>query len=194
MIKNAKRGIVLLLILTNIILIAAIFVITKGDNQPAYDSSSVFERIQQIQELSLVQYNYTGVVGFKDNKTLADIDIPFTKKFFLVKFDGLIKAGINLEEIKLDIDQETNSASVTLPAATIMQNSIDEKSLTVYDQSMNILNPIKIEDYNNAISDEKDLMEKKAIEKGILEQSDTQAKLLLTSLLTELGFETINIK
>ncbi len=194
MIKNTKRGIVLLLLLTNIILIAAIFVITKGDDQPAYDSSSVFERIQQIQELSLVQYNYTGVVGFKDNKTLADIDIPFTKKYFLVKFDGLIKAGINLEEIKLDIDEKTNSASVTLPKATIMQNSIDEKSLTVYDQSMNILNPIKIEDYNNAIADEKDMMEKKAIEKGILEQSNTQAKLLLTSLLTELGFETINIK
>lgn len=194
MIKNTKRGIVLLLVLMNILLIAAIFVITRGDDQPSYDSSSVFERIQNIQELSLVQYNYTGVVGFRDNRTLADIDIPFTQKFFLVKFDGLIKAGINLEEIELDIDRETNSASITLPEATIMQNSIDENSLIVYDQSMNILNPIRIEDYNNAIAQEKDDMEKKAIENGILEQSQTQADMLLTSLLIELGFETVTIQ
>lgn len=194
MIKNAKRGIILLLVLINILLIAAIFVITRGEDQPVYDSSSVFERIQNIQELSLVQYNYTGVVGFQDNKTLADIDIPFTQKFFLVKFDGLIKSGINLQEIELDINSETNSAVITLPEAEIMQNSIDERSLIVYDQSMNILNPIKIEDYNNAIAQEKDDMEKKAIENGILEQSKTQAEMLLTSLLTEIGFENITIQ
>lgn len=194
MIKNAKRGIMLLLVLINILLIAAIFVITRGEDQPVYDSSSVFERIQNIQELSLVQYNYTGVVGFQDNKTLADIDIPFTQKFFLVKFDGLIKSGINLQEIELDINSETNSAVITLPEAEIMQNSIDERSLIVYDQSMNILNPIKIEDYNNAIAQEKDDMEKKAIENGILEQSKTQAEMLLTSLLTEIGFENITIQ
>lgn len=194
MIKNAKRGIILLLVLINILLIAAIFVITRGEDQPVYDSSSVFERIQNIQELSLVQYNYTGVVGFQDNKTLADIDIPFTQKFFLVKFDGLIKSGINLQEIELDINSETNSAVITLPEAEIMQNSIDERSLIVYDQSMNILNPIKIEDYNNAIAQEKDDMEKKAIENGILEQSKTQAEMLLTSLLTEIGFENVTIQ
>lgn len=194
MIKNAKRGIILLLVLINILLIAAIFVITRGEDQPVYDSSSVFERIQNIQELSLVQYNYTGVVGFQDNKTLADIDIPFTQKFFLIKFDGLIKSGINLQEIELDINSETNSAVITLPEAEIMQNSIDERSLIVYDQSMNILNPIKIEDYNNAIAQEKDDMEKKAIENGILEQSKTQAEMLLTSLLTEIGFENITIQ
>lgn len=194
MIKNVKRGIMLLLVLINILLIAAIFVITRGEDQPVYDSSSVFERIQNIQELSLVQYNYTGVVGFQDNKTLADIDIPFTQKFFLVKFDGLIKSGINLQEIELDINSETNSAVITLPEAEIMQNSIDERSLIVYDQSMNILNPIKIEDYNNAIAQEKDDMERKAIENGILEQSKTQAEMLLTSLLTEIGFENVTIK
>lgn len=194
MIKNAKRGIILLLVLINILLIAAIFVITRGEDQPVYDSSSVFERIQNIQELSLVQYNYTGVVGFQDNKTLADIDIPFTQKFFLVKFDGLIKSGINLQEIELDINSETNSAVITLPEAEIMQNSIDERSLIVYDQSMNILNPIKIEDYNNAIAQEKNDMEKKAIENGILEQSKTQAEMLLTSLLTEIGFENVTIQ
>lgn len=194
MIKNAKRGIMLLLVLINILLIAAIFVITRGEDQPEYDSSSVFERIQNIQELSLVQYNYTGVVGFQDNKTLADIDIPFTQKFFLVKFDGLIKSGIDMQEIELDINSETNSAVITLPEAEIMQNSIDERSLIVYDQSMNILNPIKIEDYNNAIAQEKDDMERKAIENGILEQSQTQAEMLLTSLLTEIGFENVTIQ
>ncbi len=191
MILKGKNIVILLLILVVAGLAAFIPLALQENQKPVYDSSSVFERIEPIREVSLIKYNYTGVAGYEDSRTIADIDIPLTKKHFLVKYDGYIKAGVDFEDISIDVRE--SKVEIKLPKAKIIESAIDEKSLVVYDESMNILNPIRIEDYNNVIIAEKEKMEAEAIGKGILEQAGDQAEIMIRSMITDMGFEEIKI-
>lgn len=190
--KNIIKGkINLVLMVLNIVLIGVLLITFTSGSEPQYTASSVFERIMDIQEISLVQYNYTGVVGFEDRKTVADINVPFTRKYFLIKYDGYIKAGIDFENV--DISVYERKVSVDIPKPRVIENVIDENSLVVYDESNNIFNPIKIEDYNDALIMEKSRMEKEAIEKGILDRAKSQSVALINTMLKDMNFEEITV-
>jgi hypothetical protein len=74
-----------------------------------------------------------------------------------------------------------------------MDTVIDEKSVEVFNESENAFNPIKISDYNDALSREKNVMIREAMEQGIFTEATHQAKMAITTLLREMGFKQINI-
>lgn len=80
-----------------------------------------------------------------------------------------------------------------MPPAQIFDVVIDENSVTVYGESENAFNPIKISDYNKALIDEKATMRQDAIRQGILKDADNQAGIAIKSLLQEMGFKHIDI-
>lgn len=165
-----------------------------NQDRPTYNASSIVESIEEISELSLVQYNYTTVIGLKENKSLGKLEIPFTEKSFLATIDGQIKAGLNISaEILEEADMDNKKIKIRLPRAEIISHEVDESSLVVYDQSKNIINPFKIEDYNDAIAAEKKSMEAKAIESGILVQAEDRARELMRRTLEKVGYEEIEI-
>lgn len=161
------------------------------DDTTQYNSSSIINRITSIQELSLIEYHYTSVIGLKSNKSIQEIPIPFTGKSFLATYDGVIKAGIDLEKSKVTITED--AISVIIPKARITNHIVDESTLIVYDESKNILNPIKIEDYNEALKLEKKNMEDKALKNGILSQAEEQAVTLINSILSDIEYEQIAV-
>lgn len=118
--------------------------------------------------------------------------MPFTKKYFLLKYTGYVKAGIELKDISVKIQKDF--IEVQLPKAKIFDTFINEKSIHVYNQSGNIFNPLKIEDYNKAIIAEKNKIEKDAIKDGILDIATEQAHLVLSLLLSDMNFKKIEIK
>lgn len=192
--KKIRIKYALILSLTLTILSTWAILSWLNDDKPVYDSSSIVQSIEQISELSLVQYNYTTVIGLKQSKSLGNASIPFTEKSFLATFDGQIKAGVVLTpDIFESASKDNKSIKLTLPKAQINSHSIDEHSLIVYDQSRNIINQIKIEDYNNAIVEEKANMEAKALESGIIKQADERAALLIENMLRDMGYENIEI-
>ena len=123
--------------------------------------------------------------------TIMNFQVPLTEKFFLLKYNGYIKAGVNLKGATVKVDGK--SVVVQLPKAQILETVIDEKSIRVYDESMNAFNPISINDYNKAISKEKLTMTKSAVNQGILDDASRQAHLIITSILTEMGYEKIQV-
>lgn len=183
----------LFFLFTTIVLGVLLFVnITKQEKKRGYDSSSIMSRISYIQDLALVKYNYTGVIGYKDYKKLLNINIPLTDKYFLLKYNGYIKAGVDFSRIKISVENDSN-VHVSIPKPKIMDTVIDENSVEVFNESENAFNPIKISDYNEAISREKNVMIRDAIKQGIYKESTDQAKLALTSLLKDMGFTDIKI-
>ena len=58
-----------------------------------YDSSTVMSRVSYLQELALVQHNYTSVISYKDYRKLLNLNVPLTDKYFLLKYNGYVKAG-----------------------------------------------------------------------------------------------------
>ena len=156
-----------------------------------YDTSTVLSKIVHIQELATVKYNYSGVIGYKDNFKILNISVPLTDKYFLLKYNGYLKAGVDFSKIKVNINGE--NVHVSMPRAQIFDIVIDENSVKVYDESENAFNPIKISDYNKALADEKETMRQDAIKQGVLKDANNQAELAIKSLLQEMGFKNINI-
>ncbi|WP_294080015.1 DUF4230 domain-containing protein [Proteiniphilum sp. UBA5384] len=164
----------------------------KVGKERGYDSSSVMNRISYIQELALVRYNYTGVISYKDYRKFLNINVPLTDKYFLLKYNGYIKAGVDFSRIKVNVDSDT-IVHISMPKPRILDTVIDEKSIQVYNESENAFNPIKISDYNEALTREKNVMIRDAIDQGIYRQATDEAKLAITSLLKEMGFTHIYI-
>lgn len=191
-----KRGrinfITIFFILTTLLL--AIFLVSNRqfkDQDLGYDSTAVLNRVVPIQELALIKYNYSGVIGYKDFLKILKINVPLTEKYFLLKYNGYIKAGVDFENMKVQVSDK--DVHISLPRARILDTMIDEKSIKVYNESMNAFNPLTIADYNKAIMQEKENMVKGAITQGILKDATRQAELVLTAIMKDMGFENIKI-
>jgi hypothetical protein len=164
----------------------------KRADYPGYSSSTIMNRITHIQELALVKHNYTGVISYKDYMKFLNINIPLTDKYFLLKYNGYLKAGVDFSRVKIDV-QNDSTIHVSIPKPKILDTVIDEKSVEVFNESENAFNPIKISDYNEALAREKNNMIKDAIDQGILSDATEQAKIVLRTMLEEMGFSQIYI-
>lgn len=188
-----KSNLSTLFFLITTVVLAVLLLINKNSKEEvvSYDSTTVFTKISHIQELSTVKYNYTGVIGYKDAMKIFKMNIPLTEKYFLVKYNGYLKAGVEFDRIVVNVENE--KVHVSIPRARIFDIVIDENSVTVYNESDNAFNPIKISDYNQALAKEKDTMRKGAIKQGILRDANQHAELAIKSLLKEMGFEDVDI-
>src|SRR5690554_4443011 len=164
----------------------------SNDKERGYDSSSVMNRITYMQELALVRYNYTGVISYRDYRKFFKINVPLTDKYFLLKYNGYIKAGVDFSRIKVNVISPTD-VHVSIPKATILDIVVDENSMEVFNESENAFNPLKMDDYKEALIREKEVMSRDASEQGIYDQAVDHAKLTLSTLLRDMGFINIEI-
>jgi hypothetical protein len=179
--------------LTTVILAILLFVNNRNEEKErGYDSSSVMSRISYMQDLALVRYNYTGVISYKDYMKFLNMNVPLTDKYFLLKYNGYIKAGVDFGRIKVNVENDS-SVHISIPKPKILDTVIDEKSVEVFNESENAFNPIKISDYNEALSREKNVMIRDAIDQGIYTQATEQAKITIASLLQDMGFTNVTI-
>ncbi|MHB9055747.1 MAG: DUF4230 domain-containing protein [Paludibacteraceae bacterium] len=180
------------LLLAVVIVLAFMLYRTKNvQNEQKYDNTVVMEKILYVKELSLVKYNYSGVITYKDYRKFMNFQVPLTEKSFLIRYNGYVKAGIDMQ--KASVKVKGKEVKVYLPKPNIQETVIDEKSITVYDESMNILNPVSVEDYKKAMIREKNKISQEAVRQGILTESSDQAHKFITSILTDLGFQKIEI-
>ncbi|MBR3973560.1 MAG: DUF4230 domain-containing protein [Oscillospiraceae bacterium] len=158
--------------------------------------------IANIGELATIEYLYTDAGKFEDPIEFFghDIKLGLTTKSFIAKWDGIIKAGIDLEKVTVAVNEGKKEITIYLPNATILSHEIDENSIETFDEKDGLFNPLKVDDIRTFDAVTKNAMEKRAIESGILEKAtdnakDIIAKLVLTDVLERLGyslsFETI---
>ena len=105
--------------------------------------------------------------------------IPFTKKSFIIKWSGTIKAGINLEDVKTEINERDKKITVYIPKSEILSHTHDPNGFEILDESNNIFNPIEVDDVNTFTVDNDRFTEQKAIDKGLLEKADANAKAII---------------
>lgn len=143
--------------------------------------------IQEIGELATVKYVYTNAAQFTDSKQIKDFDIPLTKKSFIVKWDGVIKAGVDVEKIDVTVNELKEKIVIELPQAKILSHELDEDSLETLDETNNIFNQITVDDVNSFIGENKTFMEERAVENGLLEDAEDNAKILIKNFLESMG-------
>ena len=163
-----------------------------AQNNKSINSTLVIERISGIWELATTKYYYTNVVSYKENMKINDVEIPFTQKGFLIKYDGYLKAGIDINSIKI-ISEMDNQIKISISKPKILDHTIDEKSVNVYDEKNSVFNSIKIKDVFDMISSEKKKMEEKMVENGFLEEADKNTRIALENMLKNMGFTSVEI-
>ena len=132
--------------------------------------------IKDIGELATIEYLYTNAGKFEDPKKILDVNIPFTTKFFIAKWDGVIKAGVELDKIVVEINEENKEIFVHIPKAKILSHEIYSDSIETLDERDGLFNPVKVEDVREFDAVSKEAMEQRAIENGILDKAFENAK------------------
>ena len=138
--------------------------------------------IKDIGELVTLEYLYTDAGKFEDPKQLFGVDIPFTTKSFLAKWDGKIKAGVEIEKVEIEVYKNSKEILVRVPKAEILSHTIVEESFETLDEKNGLFNPIKVDDVKNFDTKTKKQMEERAIDNGILEKAYENAKAIIARL------------
>lgn len=141
------------------------------------------EEIKEIGELITAEYLYTNAARFTDSKEVFGFTVPGTKKGFTMMWDGVIKAGVDIEKIYVARGDEEYSIKVFLPEAEILASDVFEESVEVLDEKSGLFNPIRVEDKVEFDQKTEETMKQRAIENGLLEQAQENAETVLTRLL-----------
>lgn len=181
--KKFKRLSILILLLA-VALLATFFAgkkVMKNEMEPNITSTLIFNKLVSAKELTTLKYHYTNMGQFENQNTFYGYKIPFTSKKFIVSYDGLINAGVDLEKMKVELHDK--SIEIKIPPAKILSHEIYEDSLKVFDERESIFNRIDIEDYNNFSKDQKKEVEVNAIKRGLLKEADEESKKAIEELL-----------
>ena len=132
------------------------------------------------------EYYFTEVVEYSSIKTLLKINIPFTQSGYLISYDGIVEAGIDMTQAKVKKDDDQRTITITLPQPVIKSVSIDFDSFQVYSEKESIFNPITVEDYNNSLKELEATAREKAVERGVLEQAEKNARVVISGFISGL--------
>ena len=146
------------------------------------DAVVLENQLTGISELASVTYSYTNMAQFKNSSEFYGMTVPFTTKSFILTYDGVIKAGVDLSAAEVRVSG--TAVTVKLPEAAILSHEIDEDSVEVFDEKTSIFNPFTVEDMAAFQADQKQAMEAKALDKGLLTEAAEKAKISVEALLS----------
>ena len=192
--KNSKLFLVAFIIFFGIIFsnFYSIFLEKGSDYNIKNDDSKVLDTISKTLELNTVKYNYSNLITVKKDKTINNIKLPFTEKSFIIKYEGVINGGIRSEDVKI-ISNEGDSIKIEINECKILDHYIKDDGIYVYNTKESIFNKIEIQEVLDDISKHKKDYEKKVLEEGFLQEIEISTKENLTSILTSMGYNNIEM-
>lgn len=99
-------------------------------------------------------------------------------------YDGIVKAGTRFSKIEVTVNDEAKIATVKLPEIKVLDVTIDNDSLKIYDESQSIFTPLHIEDLNNAQIELKAKAKETALENDLIGQAAQNAKTIISGFLS----------
>lgn len=156
----------------------------ETDSAPVITGDLLGQQLRTVQELITVEYHYTNMGKFENQADFYGWKVPFTSKSFIVSYDGVIRAGVDLSEVQPEVDDLDHIITITLPKSEIISHEIPEDSIEVFDETHNIFNQITIKDYTDFTKDQKEVVTQKAIDNGLLTAADETARESVESFLT----------
>lgn len=173
--------IIILIVLAVVIFVAGMMQMKKNMT-PSITSELINNRLEDAKELTTMKYHYTNMGQFQNQSDFYGWKVPFTTKSFIVSYDGVINAGVDLKDARINVTGKR--IQITLPRSKILSHEIYEDSLQVFLEKDSIFNPIKISDYNDFSMDQKKVVEEKAIEKGLLAEADKRSQEAIKDILS----------
>ena len=127
-------------------------------------SEFVSSQINGISELATLHHHYRKVANYQDAKKLLvympDWRINKSIKEFSLIYQGDVKMGYDLTNVKIEVDSVTRTIFIHLPEPKILSHSIDFESIQVLWERQGWFNDIKFEDFKQFFISEQKKYEK----------------------------------
>lgn len=186
--QYAILGLVLAIMLGIGLLIG--FLLPKPDPlaslKPAYNTSTILRQVQGLNQLVTVKYSLEKVVVLEDVKWYGENRI-------LLIAHGIAKAGVDLNKLNPeDIRFETNRISIKLPSPVITDVYLDDQKTQVIERSTGLMRSFDKDLEQNARRLALQELRVAARQSGLLQESGERARLQLTVILQQLGFDHVS--
>lgn len=188
---NKNRVLLIFIIIGIIIGITLSLKLIFSEKSPK-DTSKVLNIIEQVLELSTSKYNYSNIVTIKKDKSFKNIKIPFTEKSFIIKYNGVVKGGVNSKDVTID-SVKKDSITLNIAKCSIIDHYIDEENIFVYDVKNALFNRVETNEVIDELANSKKEYEKKIIEEGFMNDISGSVKKSLENSLKNLGYEEVII-
>lgn len=180
--RHAFRPGRVLLFLMIVILIVTMLVVFG--RQPAQNVSRTTSfGLENIGELATQAGYFTTVQSIRKAREIFGLTIPLTESNYVYSFDGTIKAGVNFEDVRMEVDDANHLIRITFPEFRILSTEIKDDSFVVFNDGTNPFTSLKLEDVQRGNAQLKQEAMKTAIDNGILESARTNAELLIRGFL-----------
>ena len=155
-------------------------------------SAGVVRQIQHLNRLESTQYSI---------ETVATAEIPPNKiglggEKLLAIFRGRVSAGVDLSKLEstdITISADGKSISVKLPAVEILHNALDESKTRIYEDKQGWFAKHNTELETEARQKAVVQVLASACEDGLVAQAEKDSKSAVESLVSALGFTTVNV-
>ena len=161
--KINKNRVLLIFIIIGIIIGITLSLKLIFSEKAPKDTSKVLNTIEQVLELSTSKYNYSNIVTIKKDKSFKNIKIPFTEKSFIIKYNGVVKGGVNSKDVTIDSIKK-DSITLNIAKCSIIDHYIDEENIFVYDVKNALFNRVETNEVIDELANSKKEYEKKIIE------------------------------
>ena len=191
--KNNKNKMLILYVFIGILVISlSLSKIIFKEQQQVKDTSKVLNTIEKVAQLSTSKYNYSNIITITKDKSFKNIKIPFSQKSYIVKYNGVVKGGVNIKNINI-MKNNKNSITIDVNKWGIIDHYIDEENVYVYDMKNALFNRIDVNEVLKELSKSKKEYEKKIIDEGFLKEVQASIRKNLESNLRNLGYKDIII-
>ena len=211
--KDTTVYLIISLVLVAVLVILVAVAIARGGRSKQTDLRAVVENSNEKQGKKL--FDPSGIVkekveinteviadGLKDMGTLITQEYYFTQveeyestksiwifeseASFIYSYDGVVNAGIDCTNIKVEKDEERKTILVTIPKSTILNVVIDFQSFKKYKEKEGLWNKIDMTKYNDSLVEFEKSARRNAEKKGVLGKADENAKKLVESFVKSL--------
>ncbi len=152
-------------------------------------SPTVIDQVRALSKLETVHYELEKVVSGKSSGPLPDF---LTSDKILLVAHGEVTAGVDLSKLKPgDVTVVSDTVTINLPDAEILVSTLDNDRTYVYDRQTGIFSkpdPNLETDIRRVAQQE---ILNTAMEDGILDKATENAKQVLRTLITGLGYEDV---
>ncbi len=176
--KHSKLTKKIMLFVGGIIIIILIigFMKAHNENKLTITTKSSLEKIMEINKLSTIEYTYNAIVTKYKNDEVKEDNVEY-----YVAYNGKVTAGIDFNEINIDVDYKEKKIYVTLPNVEIHETNVDMGTLDyIHEKNVPEKDSISQEAYKLC---KNDLRERAQNETELLSNAEENAKSAIEALL-----------
>ena len=153
--------------------------------EPGITSDMLREQLEYVKDLVTVEYHYTDAdkQELPGKKLFDAIPVPWTKKAFIISYDGVIKYGVDVSQVGISVNGITKTVTVEIPRAKIISHEIPEEGFRVLYESNGLFNKISIDDVTRFRMTQKEKMEDRADDLDMPQKAQEQSGEAISALL-----------